>query len=71
MHIDIEEYGDDLILVTLQLFVLLSKSHSYPDVGLRRTCAYYRTSAHAMCMRKCVWKRFGNVYEMCVRAAHF
>ena len=27
-----------------------------PDVGLRRTCAYYRTSARAMCVRKCVRK---------------
>ena len=27
-----------------------------PDVGLRHTCAYYHTSAHAMCMRKCVQK---------------
>ena len=31
------------------------------DVGLRRTCAYYRTSARAMCVRKCVRKGFGTV----------
>ena len=30
------------------------------DVGLRRTCAYYRTSARAMCVRKCVRKGFWN-----------
>ena len=33
------------------------------DVGLRRTCAYYRTSARAMCLRKCVRKGFGTVRE--------
>ena len=31
------------------------------DVGLRRTCAYYRTSARAMCVRKCVRKGLGSV----------
>ena len=30
------------------------------DVGLRRTCAYYRTSACAMCVRKCVRKGIWN-----------
>ena len=34
--------------------------HSTSDVGLRRTCAYYRTSARAMCVRKCVRKGFVN-----------
>ena len=37
-----------------------------PDVGLRRTCAYYCTSAYAMCMRKCVQKGFGTVRCRCV-----
>ena len=32
----------------------------WSDVGLRRTCAYYRTSARAMCVRKCVRKGFVN-----------
>ena len=31
------------------------------DVGLRRICAYYRTSACAMCLRKCVRIGFGTV----------
>ena len=31
------------------------------DVGLRRTCAYYRTFARAMCVRKCVRKGFRKV----------
>ena len=35
--------------------------HLSPDVGLRRTCAYYRTSARAMCVRKCVRKGFETV----------
>ena len=30
------------------------------DVGLRRTCAHYRTSAHAMCVQKCMRKGFWN-----------
>ena len=30
------------------------------DVGLWRTCAYYRTSTRAMCVRKCVRKGFVN-----------
>ena len=33
---------------------------SFPDVGLRRTCAENRTSARAMCVRKCVRKGFWN-----------
>ena len=32
----------------------------FSDVGLRRTCAYYRTSARAMCVRKCVRQGFWN-----------
>ena len=35
---------------------LLRKSLKKADVGLRRTCAYYRTFARAMCVRKCVRK---------------
>ena len=38
---------------------------------LQRTCAYYRTSAHAMCVRKFVRKGFKTVRAMCVRAAGF
>ena len=41
----------------------------YADVGLRRTCAYYRTSARAMCVRKCVREGFETVCAMCVRVA--
>ena len=37
------------------------------DVGLRRTGAYYRTSARAMCVRK----GFETVRAMCVRVACF
>ena len=44
---------------------------SSSDVGLRCTCAYYRTSARAMCVRKCVRKRFETVCAMCVRVARF
>ena len=40
---------------------LLRKSFKKADVGLRRTCAYYRTFARAMCVRKCVRKGFGTV----------
>ena len=42
-----------------------------PDVGLRRTCAYYRTSARAICVRKCVRKGFETVRAMWVGVAHF
>ena len=40
------------------------------DVGLRRTCAYYRTSARAMCVRKgflnceCVVGAYGQIFEV-------
>ena len=54
--------------------------HKFPDVGLRRTCAYYRTSARAMCVRKCVRKGFETVraevsangqLSMCDLRSHF
>ena len=54
---------------TVLLSILLNELPS--DVGLRRTCAYYRTFAHAMCVRKCVRKGFETVRAMCVRVAHF
>ena len=60
------------------------KNNSYfryfADVGLRRTCADYRTSARAMCVRKCVRKGFGTVrakvraygqLSMCDLRSHF
>jgi hypothetical protein len=51
---------------------LFSKQMDFrADVGLRRTCAYYRTSARAMCVRECVRKVFGTARAMCVRVARF
>jgi hypothetical protein len=46
-------------------------TNCHADVGLRRTCAYYHSSARVMCVWKCVWKGFETVRAMCVRAAHF
>ena len=42
--------------------IVLWHIHQYlhPDVGLRRTCAYYCTFARAMCVQKCVRKGFCN-----------
>ena len=39
------------------------------DVGLRRTCVYYHTSACEMWVRKCVQNAFWNVRAMCVQCA--
>ena len=56
--INSEFNGTTLELVTLTLYYMQSPLIS--RVGLRRTCAYYRTSARAMCVRKCVRKGFVN-----------
>ena len=49
------------ILIKSGYYILPSPSNALlSDVGLRRTCAYYRTSARAMCVRKCVRKGFVN-----------